>query len=143
MMTQELLTEIESNLKHADFRRELENLLQTTIERYSGPAFGPLTKSLMQGDPMTESAREEALRLAREAGFIDIAGLTKKECSELFERLIALARQRPEERIDIWQHKADFRAKLKLTVVVDGEGAYEFEKGYFRLLAAAPKPEDI
>jgi hypothetical protein len=91
---------------------------------------------------MTESARDEALRLAREAGF-EIGELTDGDEIDFFGcvtdgvRLIALARQRPGW---VWVPKESTEAMIEAL-----EAAYAPAEGtalaaYTAVLAAAPKP---
>jgi hypothetical protein len=89
---------------------------------------------------MTESARDEALRLAREAFSVVYRGpLGSPELAftiEGAERLIALARQRPG-----WTLEA--LTLLKEVAFNDRDEDYMGEawhKRYLAMLAAAPKP---
>jgi hypothetical protein len=103
---------------------------------------------------MTESAREEALRLAREAGF-DLHWPREPEVGvfkngwvaedEQIERLIALARQRPRW---VWVPEEPTREMLLKMEAAgpnpdndDGMDPFRWERGSYKAaLAAAPKP---
>jgi hypothetical protein len=94
---------------------------------------------------MTESARDEALRLSKEAGvFLDYRLETPHHNERqvtAIQRLIALARQRPGW---VWVPKEPTKemrkAGAQLWMTGDPEGNAKCT--YQAMLAAAPRPED-
>jgi hypothetical protein len=86
---------------------------------------------------MTESARDEALRLAREAGFSIVEGVTDYADADLLVHLVELARQRPGW---VWVPEEPTYRMLSASYYPDCNAAKRTEI-YKAMLAAAPKPE--
>ena len=88
-----------------------------------------------------ESARQEALRLAREAGFVTASGVWSDIAVTQLIRLIALARQRPGW---VWVPEEPTTRMLQ-EIWERGDGDLYFVRRkacYTNMLVAAPKPED-